>query len=149
MLNYEKTRWLKWAIPIALVVITLMMMFPVVYRVRCNCVVEPVSKRFAVAPFDGLITAGFVKPGDVVEQNQLLAEVDGRTIRWELAGIAAERKQSLRQREIELADENVPEALLAELENKKLAARENILQHRRNHLKVRSPIDGVCFERIT
>ena len=144
-LNNEKIAWLKWAIPIMIFAFALLMMMPVVYRVRCNCLVEPVSKRFAVAPFEGLIVAGYVKPGDIVEQDQLLAEIDGRTIRWELTGIAAERKQSLRQREIELVEENVPAALLAELENKKLAAREKILKHRRDHLSIRSPIAGVVL----
>ena len=66
----------------SLIVATLLMFLPIKYRVRCNCVAEAVSRRFAVAPFDGQIISGHKEVGDVVEAGDLLAEMDGRTIRW-------------------------------------------------------------------
>jgi|GEM_PF-1520215 len=132
-------------IPIFLVAFFLLMQMPVTYKVRCNCTVEPVLRRFAVAAFDGLVESGFVEPGDMVEKDQVLAEIDGRTIRWELLGVSSERKQSLRQREIELADRNIPKTLLAELENRRLTAEEEVLKYKQDHLKIRSPIAGVVL----
>lgn len=125
----EKSRWKRmWSlftrktklftrlmIPISLIAFFLLMQVPITYKVRCNCTVEPVLRRFAVAAFDGLVESGFVEPGDLVEKDQVLAEIDGRTIRWELLGVSSERKQSLRQREIELADRNIPKTLLRNL----------------------------------
>lgn len=155
----EKSRWKRmWSllkrktklftrlmIPISFIAFFLLMQVPITYKVRCNCTVEPVLRRFAVAAFDGLVESGFVEPGDMVEKDQVLAEIDGRTIRWELLGVSSERKQSLRQREIELADRNIPKTLLAELENRRLTAEEEVLKYKQDHLKVRSPISGVVL----
>ena len=132
-------------IPLGILGICLLMLVPITYRVRCNCTTEPVSRRYAVAPFDGLIASGFVEPGDLVKQGQILAEIDGRTIRWELSGVSAEKKTSLRQREIELVDENIPKLFLAELENERLAAQEAVLEFKKDNLQIRSPIDGVVL----
>jgi len=132
-------------IPIFFLAFFLLMQVPITYKVRCNCTVEPVLRRFAVAAFDGLVESGFVEPGDLVEKDQVLAEIDGRTIRWELLGVSSERKQSLRQREIELADRNIPKTLLAELENRRLTAEEEVLKYKQDHLKIRSPISGVVL----
>lgn len=132
-------------IVVGLVCLALLMFLPITYRVRCNCVTEPVSRRFAVAPFDGQIEAGMVEAGDLVTAGQVLAEMDGRTINWELYGVLAERQQSLRTREIELSERNVSETILAELEYDRLVSQEEILQHRRDHLKIKSPIDGVVL----
>lgn len=122
-----------------------LMFLPITYRVRCNGVTEPVSRRFAVAPFDGQITVGHSEAGDVVQAGQVLAEMDGQTIRWELSGVTAERAQSLRTREIKLYERNVPETILSELEYKRLVSEEEILLYKKDHLQIKSPIDGVVL----
>ena len=135
----------RWIVPLGLLALVLAMWIPVTYRVRCNVAIEPATRRFAVAPFDGLVSIAFAEPGDRVKQGEVLAEIDGRSIRWELSGVSAERRQSLRQREMELTDRNIPKAFLAELENERLTAEENILQFKRDNLQVKSPIDGVVL----
>lgn len=145
LLNRKTKLFTRLMIPISLVAFYLLMLVPITYKVRCNCTVEPVLRRFAVAAFDGLVESGFVEPGDLVEKDQVLAEIDGRTIRWELLGVSSQRKQSLRQREIELAQRNIPETLLAELENRRLTAEEEVLKYKQEHLKIRSPIAGVVL----
>jgi len=142
----KKTSFLTRSIvPLGILALVLAMWVPVTYRVRCNAVIEPATRRFAVAPFDGLVLMGFAEPGDLVKQGEVLAEIDGRTIRWELSGVTAERRQSLRQREIELTDRNIPKAFLAELENERLTAEESVLKFKRENLQVRSPVDGVVL----
>ena len=121
------------------------MFMPVTYRIRCNCVTEVVHRRFAVAPFAGQIVHSKVKAGDAVKAEQVLAELDGRTIRWELSGTIARREQADRTREIELVDRNVPRTMLAELEHDRLSAEEAVLRYKRDHLQVKSPIDGVIL----
>ena len=129
----------------AVVGFALLMFLPITYRVRCNCVTEPVSRRFAVAPFEGQIESGLVEAGDTVTAGQVLAEMDGRTINWELYGVTAEREQSLRTREIELSEGNVSKTILAELEYDRLVSEEEILEYRRDNLRIKSPIDGVVL----
>ncbi len=129
----------------ALAGIVALMFVPVNYRVRCSCVVEPVQRRYAVAPFDGLIQEGFVKPGDRVEASQKLAEMDGRNVRWELAGVNAERRQAIKEHEIELAKRDISKAMLAQLEDERLAARQSVLEFQQQNLTVVSPMQGVVL----
>ena len=129
----------------AIVASVLLMLLPITYRVRCNCLTEPVSRRFAVAPFDGQIVAGHVEAGDLVTSGQIMAEMDPRTIKWELFGVTSERKQSLRTREMELSERNIPKTILAQLEYDRLTSEENILKYRKDNLKIKSPIDGIVL----
>ena len=155
----ERSRWFRWItrIPIwvaktkamlglafAALLLTLMCCrFP--YRIRCNCVVQPMQRRFVVAPFDGLIQETLVKPGDRVTQQQLLANMDGRSIRWDLTSVAAEREQAKKTREVELANRNVPKAMLAQYEDQRLLARQKTLEFKKSNLEIRSPIEGIVL----
>ena len=138
----ERTRKM---IPFVLLGLALLMFLPIQYRVRCNCVTEPMARRFAVAPFDGTILTGFVEPGDLVTKGQVLAEMDGREVRLELSAKVAERQQARLQREIELTEGNVPKTFLSELENERLSSEANVLQFRQEHLSIRSAIDGIVL----
>ncbi|QDT11195.1 efflux RND transporter periplasmic adaptor subunit [Planctomycetes bacterium K23_9] len=129
---------------IALLVIASGLM-PVRYRVRSNCTTEPITQRFAVAPFQGLIEKGFAKPGDVVTEGQLLARMDGQSIRWELASVIAEQEHAAKKREIALADRNVTDSLLSQLDAERLAAQTKLLQHQASQVEIRSPIAGVVL----
>ena len=142
----EKINSIPGIITTALIIgFALLMLLPVTYRVRCSAITEPVSRRFAVAPFAGQIIEGHVEAGDFVTDGQILAEMDGRTIRWELFGVSAERQQSLTSRQIELSDRNIAKAKLAELEHDRLHSQEAVLQYKQDHLQIRSPIDGIVL----
>ena len=135
----------RYAIIGSILLFCILMFLPVTYKVRCNGVTEPVTRRFAVAPFDGHIEVGRVEPGDPVVAGQILAEMDGRALRWELSGVTAEREQSLRTREMELSSRNVPKTILAELEFDRLASEESVLKYKRDHLQIKSPTDGIVL----
>ena len=122
-----------------------LLLIPMPYRVRCNCMTEATLRRYAVAPFDGTVRKGYVNPGDRVTQGQLLAEMDGKAIRFELASVSADLQKAIKTREIELASRNVPASLLAELESRRLAARKKLLEYQLSQLEIRSPIDGVVL----
>lgn len=121
------------------------MFVPVTYKVRCNAVVEPKEKRFAVAPFDGLVESSFVEAGDSVRRGQLLAQLDGRSIRWELAGVIAERQAAKKRSDVEIVEQNVSRAMLQDLEQQRLEAKEHVLNDRSQSLKIQSPIDGIVL----
>ena len=104
-----------------------------------------IRDRFAVAPFDGQIVHATVETGDRVVQGQVLAEMDGRHIRWDLSGVFAEREQSIRSREIELSSGNVSKTLLAEYEFDRLSAKEAVLRNKYEHLQIKCPADGVIL----
>ncbi len=122
-----------------------MMLVPMKYRVRCSCELEATNRRFAVAPFEGLVERGFVEPGDFVEAGQLLAQMDGQSIRFRMASVSAELSKANKEREIELNNRNVPESLVADYESKSLKAERDLLRFQESRIQVKSPIDGIVL----
>lgn len=136
LIAHRRTLMLTVATAIVAGVLTI----PVPYRIRCHCSLNPIERRFAVAPFDGLIARGWVRPGDKVEADQLLAEMDGHSIALELAGVEAEHLKAQRRRSIELAEHNIPELQLATLEVERLAAEQALLEFRKANLDRKSVV---------
>jgi biotin carboxyl carrier protein len=118
---------------------------PMPYKIGCACQVQPVTRRFVAAPFDGTLEKSLVKQGDVVAPGQVLARMDGREIRWELAGLVAERNRAGKQRDSALATHRVADAQAAKLDMDRLGLKIQLLEHRTENLEVKSPIDGVVI----
>ena len=105
------------------VIVVAAMAWPVPYRISCRVVVEPMQRRFVVAPHQGLIERSFVQPGDTVRAGQTLARMDGREVRWELAGLEADRRQAQQQHDSSLARGDLGKSELARLEVEQLDAK--------------------------
>ena len=121
------------------------MFIPWTYTIRCQSLLEPVERRFCVAPQDGLIESTLAEPGQIVSANDLLAKMDGREIRWELAGVVADQARVSKQRDTFLASQETAEALMANLEMERLANQRRLLEFRESNLMMNSPIDGVVL----
>ena len=118
-------------------------MLPVPYDVNCDCELQPVTRRFVAAPFEGTLERALVEVGDTVTEGQLLARMDGKEVRWELAGNAAEYERAAKERDAHLADQKFGEAQLARLQMERLGLTTRLLEHRSENLEIRSPIDGI------
>jgi RND family efflux transporter MFP subunit len=116
---------------------------PVPLRVGCECVLQPVTRRFVVAPYDGVLDKCLVAPGDVIDRGTTLARMDERELRWELAQVEADCARAEKERDAARAAHRTSAAQLAELDMQRLAVQQRLLQHRLEHLAIRSPIDGV------
>ena len=119
--------------------------FPMTYRVSCRCRLEPVSRQYCVAPYDGMVEQTFFRPGDLIEQGALVAQMDGREINWDLAGITAEYARANKELDVHLADQKVADAIQAELEARQLKTREHLLDYRRKNMEIRSPTAGLVL----
>lgn len=115
------------------------------YRISCRCVVEPMQRRFVVAPHDGLIETSLVQPGDVVRAGQPLARMDAREVRWELAGLEADRRQAVQQRDTSLTRGELAKSELARLEIEQLDAKLELLRRRASLLELQAPLDGIVL----
>ena len=122
-----------------------LMAAPWPYRISCRCVVEPMQRRFVVAPHDGLIEMSLVQPGDVVRSGQPLARMDAREVRWELAGLEADRRQAMQQRDTSLTRGELAKSELARLEVEQLDAKLELLRRRASLLELQAPLDGVVL----
>jgi RND family efflux transporter MFP subunit len=121
----------------------LLLALPWTYRINCHCQVQPVVRRFVVAPYDGTLEKSLVSPGDVVSKGDVLARMDEREIGWELAGLRAEFTRAEKERDAAMASHKTSAAQLAELEMERLEVKMQLLEHRTDNLAIRSPIDGI------
>ena len=139
-LSREKRGRLMAAI-VTLIGLTLCM--PVHYQAKCDCTIEPGSRRFVAAPFTGPLDRAFVEPGDIVEPGQLLARMDGRELRMELAGTRADLHRAAKERAGHLATHESGQSEVARFEVDRLQLRTELLEHREKNVDIHCPIDGV------
>lgn len=132
----ELAGWICGAIGIALLV-------PVDYAVQGTCELQPVERRFVAAPFAGPLLKCLVEPGDIVQKDQLLAVLDGREIRWEMAEVQANLHKATKERNTHMSSREFGEAAIALHEIERLQQRSELLAHRDASLEVRSPADGI------
>jgi multidrug resistance efflux pump len=125
--------------------LAILLAWPATYRVSCDCELQPVTRRFVAAPFDGKLQRSFVEPGDLVSQEQLLANMDGREIRWELAGVEAEAAQAAKQLDGYLAAGEFGPAEITKYEIERLRLKTQILRHRADNLQIQSPLEGIVI----
>lgn len=119
---------------------------PIPHNVSANCELQPVTRRFIAAPFDGTLDKTLVEPGDVIEENQLLARMDDHEINLELAGADAEHHRAAKERDTHLANQDIADAQLARYEMERLKLRQRLLTHRSENLEIRSPIAGLVID---
>lgn len=88
-------RHLVWkaATSLVVLVIALLVLIPINYRVGAKTVIEGEVQRVVAAPFEGFVSAAYVRAGDIVEQGQPVAQLDDRELRIEQERWASERDQ--------------------------------------------------------
>jgi RND family efflux transporter MFP subunit len=116
---------------------------PLPYRIACECRVEPAVRRFVVAPHAGVLERVFAKPGEIVEEGQLLARMEDRALRLERPAIEAELHQAAKKRDVALAKNDSSARQIAELEIRQFASKLRLLDDRAEHLELPSPVKGV------
>ena len=131
------------AVLAAVLVLSATLAVPLPYRVKCDCRLEPVAQRFVAAPFEGTLEKACAKPGDVVSKGDLLAQMDGREVRWNRAGAVADRNQAAKKCDAAMAAHDYADAQIAKLEMERLDIELRLLDHRAEHLDIRSPVDGI------
>lgn len=133
----------RWGLLAGAAVLLALAWLPIPDRIRCDCQLEPVRRRFVAAPFAATLETCLAHPGDVVSAGDVLARLDGRELRWERAGLAAELGQARKRRDAAQAKGDYAEAQIAGLEIEGLELKLELLDHRVEQLELRSPVDGV------
>ena len=137
--------WQTRALLAAACLLAVVLAVPVPYKVKADCEVQPLTRRFVAAPFDGRLEKALVEPSDVISKGDVLARIDGRDIRWELAGLIADYGRATKRRDVALAGHDVVTAQLAKLEMEKLQLNMKMLDDRVDNLEIKSPIDGIVI----
>ncbi len=119
------------------------MLLPLPYRIHCDCQLQPMTRRFVSAPFEGVLAESLVRPGDLVQQGQVLARLDGRALRMKLSGLEAQKSGEAKHHKSALAQGNIAESQMALAEGKRLDAEIEVCNSRLNELNICSPIAGM------
>ncbi len=128
---------------LAVIAIATLLMVPMNYRVSCSAELQPVERRYVAAPFAGPLEECLVEPGDVVTKDQLLARMDGREIRWELAEVQASLNKATKEKNTHVSNRDFGNAAVLSHEIQRLEQRSQLLSHRNESLDIRSPSDGI------
>ena len=118
---------------------------PVPHRLHADFTLAPQTRRVSAAPFDGLLAEGLAEPGDRVAAGAVLARLDGRELRWDLAAAEAERDGSAKDRDRHLAAGNVTDFQLADLAVRRLDLKIATLRRKEGQLEVTSRTAGVVL----
>jgi RND family efflux transporter MFP subunit len=113
------------------------------FRVSARTVIEGEQQRAAVAPFDGFIAAASVRAGDAVSEGQVLAELDDRDIRLELARWQAEREQAARRYREALAMRDGAASRIHAAQQAQAEAQVNLAEHSLARASMVAPFAGV------
>ncbi|MEM9413822.1 MAG: efflux RND transporter periplasmic adaptor subunit, partial [Planctomycetota bacterium] len=119
------------------------MLIPWPYRIACDCELQPVLRRFIAAPHNGVLEKNLVENGDVIETGQVVAHLDGRQLRIELAGLQAELKGTAKRRSAAMASNQIADAQIAMSEMKKLKSEIQLVEDKLSKLEIKSPIEGI------
>ncbi len=116
---------------------------PVTHRVSARVVLEPTVSRVVAAPFDGILVGSEVRAGHLVSRDDVLARLDGREIRLQVAGVDAEFRAAAKRRDISMAEGDTHAAQIARLDMQRLELRKSLLNDQLGNLEIRNPIDGI------
>ncbi|TWU56565.1 macrolide transporter subunit MacA [Rubripirellula tenax] len=133
----------KTVVVCAIAALLMIMLFPTHYRIHVGLELQPVLRRFVAVGFDGLLKSSSVRPGDQVNEGDLLATIDPREIDYELASVQAELHQAAQERKGLMVEHDFAGSKIAALEVERLQLQKDLLEHKRSHLEVRSPTTGI------
>ncbi len=150
--KYITRHWNKWSerkrqiilyATAALLILLFLPSFP--YRIDTRCTLEPVSQRMIAAPFNCILERALVEPGQTVNKGDILARLDGKELRAQLAELISRRDRAAKQADQAMAADDVPSFQVAQLEMESLNYEIEILSERTRQLEIRSPISGTVI----
>ena len=144
--SWRKASLLKKCVFLSIPVLAIGAMFiPISYKVTSECQLQPVVRRTVAAPFDNVLERSFVKPGEEVQKGQILAQLDGKEIRWQLSEGMAKLGAAIKKRDDAMVRGVTSDVQMATLEAEGLKLEVERLTYQRDNLEIRSPIDGIVL----
>lgn len=137
--RYTLTKTLALVV-LAVFVLSVLPIFPA--RVTAEAETKPEVSRLIPAPFQGYLDEVFVKPGEMVEQGQVLATLDTRELRLQHAQDTSVRDRLRTQLEDALTKRLLDEAAVIRASIREYDARIGLLEARLEQAMIRAPFDG-------
>jgi multidrug efflux pump subunit AcrA (membrane-fusion protein) len=138
-----KTRYMAIA---GLVLLAVLLLGSGEHRVSAPANLEGRIQRAVVAPIDGFVLEAHARAGETVTEGQLIAELDDRELRLELARLQNHREELGKQYRKELAGLNQSQSRIVQSQIAQAEAELQLLQGRLQRTQLLVPFDGVIIE---
>lgn len=116
------------------------------YHISAPVVVEPLSQRALVAPFDGFIASAERRAGDAVAAGEIIARLDPRQLELERQRWLSQRDEYQKQHRQALARREHADASIILAQLAQAEAQLKLVETRMQRTVLRAPIDGVIVE---
>lgn len=126
--------------------VCVLLIAPVPYYPRRECVFEPEAKQFLSSPMQGRIASCDVRPGDKVTSGQLLAKLDDDQLQRDLAAARADYDGAEKKRDTALATRAVGNAGIADIEMEQARLKIVSLEEQLKRLEIRATKAGVVVQ---
>jgi len=126
--------------------VCVLLIAPVPYYPRRECVFEPESKQFLSSPMQGRIASCDVRPGDNVTSGQLLAKLDDDQLQRDLAAARADFDGAEKKRDSALATRAAGNAGIADIEMEQARLKIVSLEEQLKRLEIRATKEGVVVQ---
>jgi multidrug resistance efflux pump len=133
----------KFVTAIASLVIIFFLLVTGNYRVTSPAVLEGLVQRTIVAPFDGYVAAQYARAGEVVKEDQVLAELDDKDLALERIRWSTNRHQRLSEYDRALARQERAEANIIRTQVDQAEAQIALLDEQLSRTKIKAPFPGI------
>jgi biotin carboxyl carrier protein len=133
----------KTATALTLLSVLIMALLPVSYRVTSKAVLEGQTQRVVAAPFEGFVSSAAARAGDVVQAGQLLAQIDDRDLKVELAKWSSEREQYDRRLREAMAAHEMSNVQVYDAQFKQADAQVRLVTEKLTRAQITAPYAGI------
>lgn len=116
------------------------------FRIAADSVVEAGVLRSVIAPQSGFIDNSLVRPGDLVSEGDLLANLDDRELLKEQRKWQAQREQLLKEYRQALAQADRSEVAVIFAQRQQAEAQLMLVEQRLHRTRLTAPYDGVVVK---
>jgi multidrug resistance efflux pump len=134
--------WKTATVAVALL-LAILVLVPINYRVTAKALLEGQTQRVAVAPFEGFISAAPVRAGDTVQAGQLMAQLDDRDLKVDLAKWSSERDQYERKLREAMAAHEMSNVQILDAQFKQADAQVKLATEKIIRAKITAPYPGI------
>jgi len=113
------------------------------FRVTADATLEGAVQRVVVAALDGYIDEVHVRPGDIVEQGQLLATLDDTDLQLEKVRWSSQQAQFVRQHRDAMAQHDRAESRIIKARRAQAEAQLALLAEQIRRTRITAPFDGL------
>ena len=128
---------------LSIVAVIGVLLIPVPYLPRRECVIEPAHRQFISAPIEGQLKQSFVRAGDEVVAGQVIATINEESLERQHAVFQADLESALKKQVSAMATHSGADLRIARNEEEQARLKIEDTEKKLTDLQIKSPVDGI------